>query len=332
MRRKSICVFGLAALTLAVGAWLWLSGRSDPVANGPTKAEQFSPDTVSPEVSPTAALVSGTASHVSEPEMPKNEAIKAAFLTPISIFGQVVDDDNRPIPEAAVRISINDSPSRSGTEYVRFTDGEGAFSLVGVRGISFSVSVSKDGFYSTKQSTAHRNVIAPASSDVTASTPKNPIKLTLRRKVHPEMLLRVTSRQVPIAASGATNVDLTTGRVGDGQLRIVSIIGDPNQSRFDWKYCLSIPGGGLAERHGQFDFEAPSHYSEEIQVTMKSDQLDWSADVTKEYFARLPDGRFARFSINFYPGKRNFVVVESYVNPTPGNQNLEFGAELRSTP
>jgi hypothetical protein len=44
----------------------------------------------------------------------------------------------------------------------------------------------------------------------------------------------------------------------------------------------------------------------------------------KNYFAKLPDGRYARFSINLYPGDRNFVVLESYVNPTPGNRNLEF--------
>ena len=39
---------------------------------------------------------------------------------------------------------------------------------------------------------------------------------------------------------------------------------------------------------------------------------------------KLPDGRYARFSIKFYAGDRNFIVFESYLNPTRGSRNLEF--------
>jgi hypothetical protein len=49
-----------------------------------------------------------------------------------------------------------------------------------------------------------------------------------------------------------------------------------------------------------------------------------SARPTKEYFAKLPDGRYARFSIKFYAGNRNFIVFESYLNPKSGSRNLEF--------
>jgi hypothetical protein len=198
-----------------------------------------------------------------------------------------------------------------------------------VRGISFSLRASKVGFYSAKESTAHRNVIAPASNDVPTPSRENPVKLTLRHKIQPERLLRVSSRQITIASAGTTIVDLSTGKVGNGQLHIVSALGNINQSRFDWSYRLSVPAGGLAERRGEFEFEAPlDNYSNDIEVAMASEQAGWSSDVTKNYFARLPDGRFARFSINFYPGKRNFVVIESYVNPIPGNRNLEFGSEV----
>ena len=79
------------------------------------------------------------------------------------------------------------------------------------------------------------------------------------------------------------------------------------------------------ERKGQFDFEAPiNNYQASIDVNMPVNSDQWSARPTKEYFAKLPDGRYARFSIKFYAGDRNFIVFESYLNPKPGNRNLEF--------
>ena len=51
---------------------------------------------------------------------------------------------------------------------------------------------------------------------------------------------------------------------------------------------------------------------------------NWSARPEREYFAKLPDGRFARFTIHFYAGDRNFIVFTSYLNPQPGHRNLEF--------
>ena len=299
------------------------------VSSDSTQRAQAAATTLAPAASPIVTSDPTATPNGVQREAQKEQAIYTAFLTPISIFGKVVDEQNRALAGATVQVSINDSPTRSGTEYVRSTDAEGLFSLVGVRGISFSLRASKEGFYTTKESTASRNVIAPASNDISAPSRENPVKLILRRKVQPEMLLHVTGRQVTIFPSGPTVIDLTTGKAGHGQLQILSVLGDANQSRFDWSYELSVPGGGLAERRGQFEFEAPAdNYSESIQIAMTKDQTDWSSDVVKEYFARLPDGRFARFSINFYPGKRNFVVIESYVNPTPGNRNLEFGSEL----
>jgi hypothetical protein len=188
------------------------------------------------------------------------------------------------------------------------------------------VRTSKNGFYTTKESTARRNVATPANDAVPEPTREKPVILTLRRQSHAEPLIFVSSRQIDLSSSdGATTVDLATGHIGGGQLRIVSRLGDTSLPHFDWSYDLGLPGGGLIERSEKFEFEAPAEgYSQSVQISMSSAESGWTADVTKEYFAKLPDGRYARFSINLYPGKRNFVVVESYVNPAQGNRNLEF--------
>lgn len=259
----------------------------------------------------------------------KEDTINAAFLTPITIFGAVLDEQRRPIADATVQIAINDSPNRSGTEHVRLTGNDGTFSLVGARGISFSIRASKNGFYTIKESTAHRNVVTPALDDNPIPTREAPLILTLRTQGNPEPLLHVSSRQIDIASSGeAVSFDLVSGRVGGGQLQIVSRLGDTSSPRFDWSYQLSVPGGGLIERTEEFQFEAPAEgYSPTKHISMSSKEQNWSSDVAKEFFAKLPDGRYARFAINFYPGKRNFVVLESYVNPNSGNRNLEFDSQ-----
>lgn len=71
-------------------------------------------------------------------------------------------------------------------------------------------------------------------------------------------------------------------------------------------------------------------YHPQIEVKMPADDPKWSSRLSKQYFAKLPGDRYARFSIRFYGGSkddgadRNFVVLESYVNPKPGSRNLEF--------
>jgi len=332
VRRKASLFAGIAGLLCVVMAWFWLRGPTGAISDVSTASNESVPVMASTAASPTAATDLARTPSGSEIENRKERLINAAFLTPISIFGKVVDEQNRAIPDAMVQISVNDSPGRSGTEYVRSTDTAGLFSLIGAKGISFSLRASKSGFYTTKESTAHRNVIAPGANDAQTSSYENPVTLTLRSKRHPEVLIHVSSRQVDIALRGPTIFDLLTGHVGNGQLHIVSVLGDTNRPRFDWSYKISIPGGGLVERKGQFEFEAPAdHYSQDVQILMTSEQPRWSSDVTKEYFARLPDGRFGRFSINLYPGKRNFVVIESYVNPKPGNRNLEFDSDMPSS-
>lgn len=326
MKLRPSVVLLLCIVLCSLCTWLWLRFRSTEVSNLPPSKEKLE-TAVGPAVaSPGVGDVSPAKNPVFiDRQKHKENAITEAFLTPISIFGKVVDEAARPIADATVEIAINDHPMRSATEYTRSTNSAGLFSLTGTHGISFSVRAFKRGFYATKESTAYRNVIAPASADVRMPSEEVPLILTLRSQGKLEKLIHVRSRQIDISPSGETAViDLTTGRVGTGQLHVTSRLSDSTLPRFDWRFQISIPEGGLAERGGQFIFEAPQDgYSRNMEISMSERQPEWTSDVSKQYFAKLPDGRFARFAINFYPGKRNFVVIESHVNPTPGNRNLE---------
>jgi Carboxypeptidase regulatory-like domain len=318
----------IAGLLVLVGVLLWVGW---PHHNGLPRSATLNegrgnPNPSTPFPHTTTNVAAAVTTNQAEIERRKEQEINAYYLTPIAVYGKVVDENASPISGATVEIGITDSPVKTGSDYVQTTNGEGLFSLTDVRGIAFSVRASKDGYYTTAESRGQRNVIAPSNDDLPQPSKQQPIVLVLRKKGETVPLFFASSRQIDVPRNGQpVTVDLVTGRTGEGALRLTSWLGESKQPRFDWRYQLSIPGGGLIERKGEFDFEAPvDGYRSVTEINMPATAERWSSDVMKNYFAKLPDGRYARFSINLYPGDRNFVVLESYVNPTPGNRNLEF--------
>jgi hypothetical protein len=260
------------------------------------------------------------------------QQIRMSYLTPVSVYGKVVDENGNSVPAALVEIGIADNPLQTGSKYAQTTDGNGLFALTS-RGIAFSLRASKDGYYTTDESTGHRNVVVPAKDDTPQPTKDQPTILILHRHGPTERLIAKSSGQITVPKTGEpVNIDIVAGRVGQGDLQIASWVGNNNLLRYDWRYQLSVPGGGIIERKGRFDFEAPADgYQTAVEVNMPATAAKWSIGAEREYFAQLSDGRYARFSVRFYPRKRNFVVLESYINPTPGSRNLEFDPNKKIT-
>lgn len=315
--RRNIII--VCILAIIAGLMIWIYWLKKPEV--PKLLLNYTPN-------PSAFVSNTNATIPSEEEIKQRDEQKwkEIFRTSIEIYGKVVDENGNPIPSAIVEININDRPFTSGSNYTKTTDEKGLFSIFGVNGIAFSATASKKGYYTTDESIKKRNVVTPTKSDAPQSLKNRPIILVLRKQGNPLSLIFTSSRQFDVPKTGQPlSIDLTTGRTNQGHLQVASWIGNSSQQPFDWRYQLSILGGGLIERKGQFDFEAPSEgYQESIEINMPATAQRWSSDVNKDYFAKLPDGRYARFSINFYPGKRNFIVLESYVNFTPGDRNLEY--------
>src|SRR5439155_18789841 len=77
----------------------------------------------------------------------QQEAFIAAFKTPISFYGRVIDQYGGPVPQADVKLSANDKASGGRpSEYTRKTDSDGRFSIRGIWGITLAVEVSKRGY------------------------------------------------------------------------------------------------------------------------------------------------------------------------------------------
>lgn len=182
------------------------------------------------------------------------------------------------------------------SKYTGTSDSSGLFTISGVKGAGLYVEVSKEGYYRVPdQSYASFGYGVPNGRQPPSK--ENPAMFVLRKKGVADALTHITSRQINVVSTGEPlNIDLSTGQAGRGNLQLESWIGDSGQRRFDWRYRLSVPDGGLVERKEEFVFEAPiDGYQPAVEVNMPANAARWSSEMNKSYFAKLPHGKYARF-------------------------------------
>ena len=325
-RQGIVSTIGLLVVLAVLLFWLTRSPRVGERAVAQSE-ESKAPGATSV---PAAADVSNSPTPSAEAER-RNQALEQvtdAFNTPIAFYGRVIDQNGNPVTDADVGYTAADKFNASGSHYTGKSDTEGLFQISGIKGGGLLVGVGKHGYYPVngKSSGSFAYGMGADSYRQAAPTKDNPAIFLLHKGGATEPLIQVSSRQIDVPRTGQTmSIDLATGQTGQGSLQVASWIGDSKQRRFDWRYLLSVAGGGLVERKEQFDFQAPvDGYQPAIEVNMAATAEQWTSRLTRQYFARLADGRHARFSIRFYAGSRNFVVLESYLNPNPGSRNLEF--------
>lgn len=259
----------------------------------------------------------------------QEKALLAPFSTPINFWGKVVDQYGEPVERASVRFAANDKYWESGSKYTTQTDAQGLFSLRNAKGISLSVDVEKAGYYRNPQSyAAFAYASRGAARDRPVPTLQNPALFVLHKMGAPIPLFHVERRCFRLPKDGSPiEVSLETGRVvNPGHVEVQCWTNDQTkdpQGRYDWKCRVTVPSGGLIERTGSFDFEAPAEGCHESIDLVPSPER-WTSHVEREYFVKLADGRYARISFCMRTGGDHFCVIESYMNPEPGSRNLEF--------
>jgi hypothetical protein len=279
------------------------------------------------------------ARHV-EPKITQKKAFLTAFLTPISFWGKVIDEKGNAVPGATVKFGANDNPNpmEQGSKYTVSANDRGLFSIRGIHGIALNVEVSKEGYYATPESRGGVNYVLKNNTDRPVPTSANPAVFVLRKKGDVVKLIYISERQIKVPKNGSpTEISLESGRAvpaGYGGLKIECWTEDEKkdaQGKYPWHCRVSVPGGGLLKREGNFNFQAPdADYPSYDDIGPPNER--WSAMAERQYFVKTADGHFARVNLQMRTGGVHFVMIESYFNPTPGSQNLEYDPGKQASP
>ncbi len=268
------------------------------------------------------------------------EAMRKAFSSSIVFYGKVVDEKNNPIAGAAIHYSVANNPLKDAEKHESVSDANGRFSLNGVNGASLYVNVTKEGYYRIpEQSYGSIAYGVPSNSSVDRPMPTkdNPTIFILRTMGETEPLVMV-AQEVTVPKNGLpVLIDLKSGRIAAGSRGDLVVECwtqnqglDPNKVEpYDWRFKLTVTGGGVVERTSDFEFKAPTDgYRSVVEFTMSKDSEPWKQDFRNEYFLKLSDGRYARMKFRITTAGAHFASITSYLNPS-GSRNLEYDPAKR---
>ena len=269
----------------------------------------------------------------------------AAYKTPISFYGKVLDESTNVVAGANVRFRVATDPNdeggahntATGTEYHTMSDSNGLFSLTGVFGGTLTVVVSKDGFHSTDRSGRMFHYFDHEGILGSRPTQMEPAIFVLKRKQGAEPMISRRFRRTSVVADGTpAGVNFPAGdpsqaEVPDFYIQLWKNASSTNaQGQYDWSYKFSIPGGGLTDRKDAYEFQAPSDgYREVIEGAMVAGGDNWHTTIQRNFFGKLRNGCHVRFQVSLTTwGKGSFAIDAFFMNPAPGSRNLEYDPAL----
>jgi hypothetical protein len=323
MKGRTITLLVVVLLAALIAWWFTRPDlKSTPKPTTPGLREQ------APEPPPPVAEEESKAEKL---EKLKEESRKP-WLTPITFYGKVVDENAQPVEGAQVEFDWNDLSPAGHSEVRTTSDAWGLFSLTGVQGKRLLVSVKKTGYYTWHERNQGSFEYASKSEDIYHKPdPNNPVLFYLKKKGEAEPLVKI-EKYFRIRRDGTpVSVDLLKGKEapkGQGDLQVECWTADQHKDRFNrynWRCRITVPNGGLIESTKEFDFEAPENGyrpSDEIEMPMSLAEK-WRPEAEKRYFVKLGNGNYARIMFRMIAGGDHFFKIESFLNPS-GSRNLEY--------
>ncbi len=346
MRKRRIL---LAALVVALGLVLWLRPRSPhesapgsevskpapPVHKEPGNGVVQRPET--PQALRTKARPEAEQTPELSPAVQEYVRNKLAdpqydWKQPISFYGRVVDEGNQPVASAIAHFSWTDLSPSGTSEADAQSDSNGLFSLVGRTGKRVSVTVSKEGFYTTPSEKLSSFEYANPADGLFTPDPNQPVVFHLRKKGAGAEL--VTSAYgaswnfpIHIPRDGApVDIDLLKRSVGqNGQLRISETKPDYGhwKAANSWSFRMEIPDGGFVEENDEFEFEAPqTNYQPIIEFRFEKGTPGWADGIRRNYYIKFGEPpRYGRLRVETSIDMGGATL--SYAINPDGTRNLE---------
>jgi hypothetical protein len=342
-RRKLLSLAVLCLLIFFLLLW-WIKPDPDPVAEKSTALSEAvqeveTESTVSVPDVPIQRTAYTLAAVTQLAQADPGRAFYEVFRAPVDFWGKVVDEKGNPVAGARIEYSLMDHPEQGGKQSLGTSDAMGLFSLTGKEAANLYVKVSKEGYYELPESARSLNYYRRGKEDAKLPTKDNPAIFVLKKKGDGAALISVPSKYIGLKNGGApTAIDLQKGKVATpeaGDLLVECWVdGKDGDSQWNWKYRVTIPGGGIAKRPDVFSFEAPQNgYQPSIEGSTKVDPASWSDTASGDYFIKLKNGTYARASLTILGRHQPTIDLGSiYLNPEPGNRNLEYDPAKRIKP
>ena len=339
-RRKYIIILAVAVVVLSL---FWLLRVPSQKSNGDSAPVPVTmPESAQPQSPPIAQA---------ERFKEASALVDSVFSAPIAFYGRVIDQNGDPVPYANVGYTAADKFNASGSNYTGQADEKGNFQITGVKGAALAVAVRKEGYYFVDEIT-DRSVLSSAATFAFGMGPDSyrrpapskdkPAVFVLHKMGKPEALIYIGTRSYKVSKDGQPlEVKLETGGqapIGQGDIRFERWASDKEKNQrghFDWRFRITATEGGLIERQGEFDFEAPiGGYHENFEIDMPASLGEkWDYTANKSFFVKLSNGRFGRLNVTIQAGHNTTpLLVTAYINPTPGDRNLEFDPEKAIKP
>lgn len=269
-----------------------------------------------------------------------------AFSASINFWGKVVDEKGQAIADAKVKLSPTTSLDNWGdlpkSEFTTFSDQNGVFSLIGKKGASLFVAVSKDGYYQSDES-AKTFSYGSANDWVPVGLPtqEKPAIFVLRKKGESAILVELRNLRYPMTNDGSPmEINLETGvatDVGKGDLKLEFWSDAPSQEEerqillkgghtpnYSWRVRITLHGGGIVTRNGKFSFEAPTEgYQGTMEIGISKDAEKWRNGGERQVFFKTRNGKYGRMELRLHarPGG-NTIYMDGFYNPMD-SRNLE---------
>lgn len=250
----------------------------------------------------------------------------AQWKTPIAFYGVVEDENKQPVADATIKFEWNDLSAKGTSTSQTHSDAAGRFELSGVRGKGLSADVSKAGYYKVYDGRrTDFEFSMPAEESYYEPDASQPVVFFLRKKgVGAPLIERNVRITTPLDGTPA-RYDLVSGKA--------SVYGEfivrawkPRKGTpfpFDWRFLLTIPGGGFAMQLDQFGFEAPTvGYSESLDKSAHTALPDITSVMEGKVFIAFGESRvYGR--LEFRTKARDSAVYLHYFINQDGSTYLE---------
>lgn len=256
---------------------------------------------------------------------------------PINFYGIVLDQFNQPV--AGARVAMVWTTVDGNDERNVESGSDGKFQLEGAKGKRLSVRVLKNGYVRTASVIQSFEYAAFYDDEFYVPETGKPVVFRLHKLVDPEPMYKYTVDKVVPLSSGPITVDVTTGRIGMGNMHVAfatRATGAANTPACTIR-VRGTEGTAFCATQDEFMFRAPDEgYSSELTFSSQSNPPE---QVRARYYARIGNGSYAaielisdlRIDRRQSQGGDVGMQMTIYYNPS-GSKNLEYDSALKLNP